>query len=277
MKQYSLLLFLSILLMITACEIAKPTSGSEADPKSDSLVVSDSIVPEIPSSPIPPQPTPCAFDSVEFQRQYGQGLVLLKYHGFPFTVYAEPDTNSPSQLLTRSEAYYRDVVVSGQPDGYFQWYQSPNEMEDGLIVRTNDPGPTQPVRIRLNDQDKDWWLIPGTTLLPQRQNHVLLSWENYIGGQPFFISSGNPEENPLRTAPNDTAKTVPYPEKHRLYSVTDVQLPWIQVNHLIEKNGVYGNDKWSEPIGWMKWICDGEERIDGLDPFELEDYYAEEE
>lgn len=277
MKRFLWLLFIWFGVSIGACEAPKSTSAIDNYLKADSLAVSDSIVPEIPSSPIPPQPTPCAFDSVEFQRQYGQGLVLLRYNGFPFTVYAKPDTNSPSQLLTRSEVYYRDVVVSGQPDGYFQWYQSPNEMEDGLIIRTNDPGPTQPVRIRLNDQDKDWWLIPDTTVLPQRQNHVLVSWENYVGGQTFFISSANSEDNPLRIAPNDTAKAVPYPEKHRLYSVTDVQLPWIQVNHLIEKNGVYGNDKWSEPIGWMKWFCDGEKRIDGLDPFELEGFYAEEE
>lgn len=277
MKQFFRLLLILLGISTSTCEAPKSTSDTDIYPKADSLPFSDSIVTEVPSFPTPPQLAPCAFDSVEFQRQYGQGLVLLKYNGFPFTVYAKPDTNSPSQLLTRSEVYYRDVVVSGQPDGYFQWYQSPNEMEDGLIIRTNDPGPTQPVRIRLNDQDKDWWLIPDTTLLPQHQNHVLISWENYIGGQTFFISSGNSEDNPLRTAPNDTAKAVPYPEKHRLYSVTDVQMPWIQVNHLIEKNGVYGNDKWSEPIGWMKWICNGEERIDGLDPFELEGYYAEKE
>lgn len=277
MKQLSLLSSLSVFVMITACEIAKPTSGSEADIKSDSLVVSDSIVLESPASTPSPLPSTCAFDSIAFEREYGKGLLLIRFNAFPFRVFAQPDTSSQFRVLSQSETHYGTINVSGQPDEYFQWYQPPNEYDDGMIIRTNAEHPDHPIRIRLNDEDQDWWIIPDTSIAYQARKYVLISWDQYAGGQTFFIPSDNEMDNPLRATPQDTAQIVPYPGKFQLYSVTDVKFPWIQVNHLLEKNGVYGNDKWSEPIGWMKWYCNGKERIDVLDPYELEGYYAEEE
>lgn len=277
MKQVSSVFFLSVLLILTACETAKSPSGSETTIKTDSLPISDAIVAERPAFTPSQLSSACEFDSVTFEQEYGKGLLLLRFNAFPFKVFAKPDTSSQFLLLSRSETHYGTINVSDQPDGYFQWYQSPNEYDDGMIIRTNDEHPDQPIRIRLNDESQDWWIIPDTSIASQNRKYFLISWDQYAGGQTFFISADNAEDNPLRTTPQDTAQVIPYPGKFPLYNVTAVEFPWIQVNHLLEKNGVYGNDKWSEPIGWMKWYCDGTERIDRLDPYELEGYYAEEE
>lgn len=148
----------------------------------------------------------------------------------------------------------------------------PNTPGGGIIWRE---GSIQAgaVGVALNDTAPTFWLMPGKDSR-DRSSFFTLSWEKYLMKKLFFFAED--PENPLRTSPSDTSEVLSIDKKgYRLFSVTAVRLPWIQVNRLLEKNGTNGSDKWSKPLGWTKWYCDGEEQVKFLNPYQIENFYAQ--
>lgn len=240
--------------------------------------VSDSITSSVPpDSLVGPTSVPdpfCQFDSVAFRERFGIGLVTLDYSGYPFPLFRNPEGTGDTIWVNIAPRSFYQISLSDSSLGAVDWFFIPTEYDGGAVAwrdSTHEGG----IGIGWNQKAPTLWLVPDSTG-DNRGRFFAHIWKNYLGRTVWLHPSRQPD-NPLRSTPHDTAEIVPYPtDGYPLYSITKVEHPWIQVDHLLEKNGVYGSDKWSEPIGWMKWYCGDSQRVDFLNAYELEDVYVEE-
>ncbi|MCI4668879.1 MAG: hypothetical protein MRZ79_12150 [Bacteroidia bacterium] len=276
-KKLTAILLGVLFAFFSACTEKKGSGQGSVENKELTQALQDSSAKDttkLDSLPKDPEPQFCVFDPVEFKKRRGIGYVKLLYNHFPYTAYQNPDGSGDSVILSRDPNYYRGVLVSGKAQGYFKWYQPPNEYDDGTVIWRDSSIANGSVGIALNENAPTYWLMPDSNKYLKKGFYAWL-WTRSSAGSSIHLAPSDPKLNPLRKFPNDTAAVVPKPNGYQLYSIVALKHPWIQVNKLLETNGPFGNDRWSEPIGWMKWYCDGIEQVEFLDPIQVENYYVD--
>lgn len=258
--------------LLAGCADHKDQDATGPSQETDSILAAEPADTVI-AAPSVPDPY-CQFDSVSFRDKMGIGLVSLNYSGYPFPLFKDPNGQGDTIWVEMAPKSFYQVALSDTTLGQVSWFHVPTEYDGGAVI-WRDTTKDGAIGLGWNETAPTLWLMPDTVKKNQGRSFAHL-WEEALG-RTIWLRPSSQADNPLRKSPHDTAEIVPYPtEGYQLYAIREVDLPWVRVNHLLEKNGVYGSDTWSDPIGWMKWYCGDSQRVAFLNAYELEDYYVEE-
>ena len=203
----------------------------------------------------------CPIDITEYRNKMGKGIMSISIRPGDSIIFNSSANNVETKDLVIEMNDHWKLISYGKNENYFSPFKFATNFENYGFIWLNSDTKNECEEIHLSDSDQSYWLHSK-----EKSKYQLIPWEDYLRHQRISID----KNNPVFQMPDENSKQIGYPNE--VYYIIEIQEMWIKIALIDRKNPSQKLEN-MQTVGWLKWYCDGEKRINILDDTSMEDYF----